>query len=309
MPTTPMTSSSSASSEAACWPTSGVRLVVLRVELDRHVAELAALVGLRDRQVDGVLDAEPEGGQVTGERSDDTDLDGARLTATRLFAAAAGVVGLRLVAVAAGRECEGAGEHSCADLPQGVLTHWFLLMRADVQVCRPIRTRRVGPARTPSHETWRTVARTTRFAAVRTAPVTFSLPRPRRDRSDAASASMVDATGPCWRAHAQYRRTAGLVESADTAPSKGAVRKDVRVRVPHPAPRVRATHRRARSGGARARTVWTARTVGGRRRSASPIRCTRRAFVEPAVPGGLPATMTTRSPGTQRPSSSIDRST
>ena len=42
--------------------------------------------------------------------------------------------------------------------------------------------------------------------------------------------------------------------------------------------------------------------------AASPARWTRRAFVEPGIPGGEPATMTTRSPSLIRPSASSSRS-
>ena len=42
---------------------------------------------------------------------------------------------------------------------------------------------------------------------------------------------------------------------------------------------------------------------------ASPMRCTRRAFVRPGVPGGLPATITTRSPAWHRVISSRAAST
>ena len=96
-----------------------VGLVVLGRDLDLPALEVTRLVGFLDREVDRVLDALAEGGEVARERSDDADLDD-------LLVAASGAAGAAVAVAAAGtagRQGQGGGEEQGPRRDDGTLGH------------------------------------------------------------------------------------------------------------------------------------------------------------------------------------------
>ena len=91
VPTTPTTSLSDDELGRGVLADVGLRLVVLGRELEGPARDGLGLVGLLDGQVDRVLDAEPERGEVAGQGRDDADLGDLVPTGTRTGRIAAAV--------------------------------------------------------------------------------------------------------------------------------------------------------------------------------------------------------------------------